>query len=99
MSTRQDPEAAKAAGTGSEDTGSEDTGSGDAGSEDAGSGGSSSEDTGSEDTGSEDTGPEDTGRGTAPERRASAAAKGRAWRAGRLPAARISARPDIPGDR
>jgi hypothetical protein len=41
MTTRQDPEAANAAGTGSEDTGSDDTGS---------------EDTGSEDTGSEDTG-------------------------------------------
>jgi hypothetical protein len=50
MTTRQDPEAANAAGTGSEDTGSDDTGS---------------EDTGSEDTGSEDTGSEDTGSASA----------------------------------
>jgi len=37
MTARQDPEAANAAGTGSEDTGSEDTGSDDTGSDDTGS--------------------------------------------------------------
>jgi hypothetical protein len=85
MSTRQDPEAANAAGAGSDDTGSGDTGS-----DDTGSG---------EDTGSGDTGSEDAGRGTASERRASAASKVRAWCAGRLPADWFSAPPDIQVDR
>ena len=87
MSTRQDPEAANAAGIASDDTGSgEGTGSGDTGSGDTGS----DEGTGSGDTGSGDTGAE---------RGASAAGKVRAWCAGRLPADWFPAPPDIQVDR
>jgi hypothetical protein len=86
MSTRQDPEAANAAGIASDDTGSGE--------------GTRSDDTGSDDTGSgEGTGSGDTGGDPAAERGASAAGKVRAWCAGRLPADWFPAPPDIQVDR
>jgi hypothetical protein len=87
MSTRQDPEAANAAGPDSEDTGSRagtGTGSG------AGSGSGSGAGSGSG---------ESTSGDTAAERGASAAGQVRAWYAGRLPAGWFSAPPDIQVDR
>jgi hypothetical protein len=89
MTTRQDPEAADAAGTGDEDAGSD----GEAGSEASGS----EEDAGTDGTGSD--GSDGTGGGKASERGASAAGKVRAWCAGRLPAGWFSAPPDIQVDR
>ena len=86
MSTRQDPEAANAAGIASDDTGSGE--------------GTRSDDTGSDDTGSgEGTGSGDTGGDPAAERGASAAGKVHAWCAGRLPADWFPAPPDIQVDR